>query len=106
MQRRAIGVNQGRAFSLAEALISADDVSKEVKGDNSEATTAALPYSPRSDLCFSLFIFLRRSRSFSYHIFDIINIDRAVHLEPLFNNWLPWPDVGINGECLRIEWKR
>lgn len=26
----------------------------------------------------------------SYHIFNIINIDRAVHLEPLFNNCLPW----------------
>lgn len=106
MQQRGIGVNQGRTFSLAEALISADDVSKEVKGDNSEATTAALPYSLCSDLCFSFFIFLHHSLSFSYHIFDIINIDRAMHLEPLFNNWLPWPDVGINGECLWIEWKR
>lgn len=40
---------------------------------------------------------------FLSHIFDIINIDRAVHLEPFYNNWLWSFDIGINGECWWME---
>lgn len=40
---------------FSRALISADDVSQRGEGDNSEATAAALPYSPHADLCLSFF---------------------------------------------------
>lgn len=91
-QQKGSKCKSSRAVFFRGALISADDVSKEVRGDNSEATAAALLYSPPSDLCLLLSFcpLSPHSRSLFYHIFNIISIDRAVHLEPLFNNWLLW----------------
>lgn len=83
--------SRGSIF-FSEALISADDVSKEVKG-TIQRPLQLLSAIHHAQIYVSLFIFfpffLRHSRSLSYHIFNIINIDWAVHLEPLFNNWLP-----------------
>lgn len=77
---------------FSRALISADDVSKEVKGTTQRPPQLLSPihcvqiYVPPLLSFFPLF--LHHSCSLSYHIFNIINIDWAVHLEPLFNNWL------------------
>lgn len=90
-KRVARQCKSSQAVFFCWPLISADDVSKEVKGDNSEATAAALLYSTPPDLCLPLSLFFSLPPAlalFSYHIFNIINIDRAMHLEPLFNNCL------------------
>lgn len=91
-QQRVASVNQAGPFSFRRALISADDVSKEVKGTTERPQQLLSPiHRLQIYVSLSLFfpLFLPHSRSLSYHIFNIINIDRAVHLEPLFNNWLP-----------------
>lgn len=84
-------------------LISADDVSKEVKGTTQRPLQLLSPIHcvqiyvppptsphPHHHHHLSLFfpLFLCHSCSLSNYIFNIINIDWAVHLEPLFNNWL------------------
>ncbi len=89
-QQRVASVNQVRPFSLAGPWLVLMMFPKRWRGQLrghrscSRLFTASRFMSPA--LFFSLF--LPRSCSLSYHIFNIINIDQALHLEPLFNNCL------------------
>lgn len=80
--------SRGTIF-FSRALISADDISKEVKGTTQRPPQLLSPiHRVQIYVSLSFSLFLPHSHSLSYHIFNIINIDRSVHLEPLFNNWL------------------
>lgn len=72
---------------LRWALISADDVSKEVKGTTKRPQQLLAPIH-----CLQIYVHPptpRLSLSFLPH-FQHYQYRSAVHLEPLFNNWLLW----------------
>lgn len=77
---------------FCRGLISADDVSKEVKRTTQRPPQLLSPIHRLQIYVSPSLFFLSLSLplcSISYHIFNIINIDWAVHLETFFNNWLP-----------------
>lgn len=79
-----------RTIFFCTALISADDVSKEVKGTTQRPPQLFPPFTAcRFMSLLALFLLSAPTPTrFLSHIFNIINIDRAVHLEPFYNNWL------------------
>lgn len=90
-QQRVVSVNQAGPFSLAGPWLVLMMFPKRWRGQLRGHRSCSPLFTACRFMFPSLFfpLFLRHSRSLSYHIFSIINIDRAVHLEPLFNNWLP-----------------
>lgn len=90
-QQRVASVNQVGPFSFAAPWLVLMMFPKRWRGQLRGHPSCSPLFTACRFMSPALFFspFLPHSSSLSYHIFNIINIDRVLHLEPLLNNWLP-----------------